>query len=71
MFSMLMPMKSRATIFRGEIICEDTSDVGLIFFVGLEGLSLEDGLVVTPGLDGFCFLVVGFFIEAKTGFQKS
>lgn len=70
MFSMLMPMKSRETTFRGEIICEDTSEVVLIFFVGFEGLSLEDGLVMTPGLDGFCLLVAGFFIEAKTGFVK-
>ena len=52
------------------MICEDISAVVLFFFKGSEALLLDGELVATPRLDGFCFLVAGFFIEAKTGFAK-
>ena len=70
MFSILDPVKSRVMTFRGEMICEDISAVVLLFFVGSEQLLLDGELVATPRLDGFCLLVAGFFIEAKTGFAK-
>ncbi len=70
MFSMLVPMKSRLMTFRGDMICEDIPAVVLLFFAGLEELFLDGELVATPRLDGFCLLIAGFFIEAKTGFAK-
>ena len=63
-----MPTKSRVITFRGEIICDDISGVVIFSFVVFEGLLSDEGLVIISFLTGSCFLVVGFFIQAKVCF---
>jgi len=52
------------------MICEDISSFVLLFFVNSEDLVLDGEWVALPRLDGFCFLVAGFFIETNISLAK-
>ena len=52
------------------MICEDISPFVLLLFVDSEELVLDRQWVAMPRLDGFCFLVAGFFIEANINLAK-
>ncbi len=61
---------SRGTIFRGEMICEETSLWVLVCFGDFRELALGGEILEAPGLDDFGFWVAGFFIKAKTGVAR-